>query len=82
MGKYMRYITKQHISLIFEYYVLRGNRRHHKLCVCVLCMRACVCVCVCVCLCVCVCVCVFESLPQQLPVEKGGRELVHCILSQ
>ena len=35
-----------------------------------------------VCMCVCVCVCVFESLPQQLPVEKGGRELVHCILSQ
>ena len=32
--------------------------------------------------CVCVCVCVFESLPQQLPVEKGGRELVHCTLSQ
>ena len=31
---------------------------------------------------VCVCVCVFESLPQQLPVEKGGRERVHCILSQ
>ena len=29
-----------------------------------------------------VCVCVFESLPQQLPVEKGGRELVHCTLSQ
>ena len=30
------------------------------------------------CVCVCVCVCVFESLPQQLPVENGGRELVHC----
>ena len=27
-------------------------------------------------------VCVFESLSQQLPVEKGGRELVHCTLSQ
>ena len=26
--------------------------------------------------------CVFESLPQQLPVEKGGRERVHCTLSQ
>ena len=35
-----------------------------------------------VCVCVCVCVCVFESLPQQLPVEKGGRERVHCTLSQ
>ena len=32
--------------------------------------------------CVCVCVCVFESLLQQLPVEKGGRECVHCTLSQ
>ena len=29
-----------------------------------------------------VCVCVFESLPQQLPIEEGGRELVHCTLSQ
>ena len=26
--------------------------------------------------------CVFESLSQQLLVEKGGRELVHCTLSQ
>ena len=39
-------------------------------------------VCVCVRVCVRVCVCVFESLPQQLPVEKGGRERVHCTLSQ
>ena len=28
------------------------------------------------------CVCVFESLPQQLPAEEGGRERVHCTLSQ
>ena len=42
----------------------------------------CVHVCVYVCVCVCVCVCVFESLSQQLLVEKGGRELVHCTLSQ
>ena len=28
------------------------------------------------------CVCVFENLPQQLPAEEGGRELVHCTLSQ
>ena len=34
------------------------------------------------CVCVCLCVCVFESLPQQLPAEEGGRELVHCTLSQ
>ena len=27
---------------------------------------------------VCVCVCVFESLP----VKEGGRERVHCTLSQ
>ena len=37
---------------------------------------------VCACACVCVCVCVFESLSQQLLIEKGGRELVHCTLSQ
>ena len=31
-----------------------------------------------VCVCVCVCVCVFENPP----VKDGGRELVHCTLSQ
>ena len=42
--------------------------------------RLCVCVCVCLCVCVfvCVCVCGFESLP----VKEGGREHVHCTLSQ
>ena len=55
-----------------------------------LCAYVCVCVCkcihnVCVCVhsCACIaCVCVFESLPQQLPAEEGGRELVHWTLSQ
>ena len=31
-----------------------------------------------VCVCVCVCVCCLGSLP----VKEGGRELVHCTLSQ
>ena len=58
--------------------------RYCGYCMCVCCVHACMCVwCVCACMHVCVCVCsVFESLPQQLPVEKGGREHVHCILSQ
>ena len=43
-------------------------------CVCV-CVRVCVCACVRVC--VCVCVCVGKS-----SVKEGGRERVHCILSQ
>ena len=46
----------------------------HPVCVC-----ACVCVRVCVCACACVCVCVcLESLPN----KEGGRERVHCTMSQ
>ena len=44
-------------------------------------MCVCVCVCVCACVHVCVCVCVCVCLGS-LPVKEGGRELVHCTLSQ
>ena len=37
----------------------------------------CVCVCVCVCMRMCVCACL-ESLPN----KEGGRERVHCTMSQ
>ena len=56
---------------------MNSERECDCVCVHVLCVCG---VCVCV---VCACACVlFESLSQQLPIEEGGRELVHCTLSQ
>ena len=47
------------------------------------CVRVCMCVCMCACVCVCVCVCVNVCVClESLPNKEGGRERVHCTMSQ